>query len=93
MLTLTFINFLDSSKANNRKIRSHWVEYPKSMTSLSHQGSTGGVAQLVEHLTGSQKVVGSSPITSTKGRSLNCLDPFAKLGAKWLQGRQGAENR
>ncbi len=28
--------------------------------------SSGGVAQLVEHLTGSQKVVGSSPITSTK---------------------------
>ncbi len=25
----------------------------------------GGVAQLEEHLTGSQKVVGSSPITST----------------------------
>ncbi len=69
MLTLTFLNLLARSKVNNRKIRSHGVEYPKSMTSLSHQGNAGGVAQLVEHLTGSQKVVGSSPITSTPVKS------------------------
>ncbi len=70
-MTLTFINLLDSSKINKGKIRPREGEYPKSMTSLSHQGNTGGVAQLVEHLTGSQKVVGSSPITSTSKQKKN----------------------
>ena len=32
---------------------------------LSHNESNGGVAQLVEHLNGIQKVAGSNPVIST----------------------------
>ncbi len=47
---------------------------PIRMTSLIVLRVAGGVAQLVEHLTGSQKAVGSSPITSTHVMSHDIVD-------------------
>ena len=49
----------------------------------------GGVAQLEEHLTGSQEVVGSSPIASTEKALVNAGCPYLLLNERSLWSHSG----